>query len=81
MSTKQSHKRRGTGRPAERRPIKVTPRRKADIDPHMISLVYYLIASRLVREAKEAEAASEHASVTSEDLTEPMTPPAAETRP
>ncbi len=81
MSTKQGHQRKGRGRPAERRPIKVTPRRKAEIDPHMISLVYYLIASRLVREAKEAEAAAEHASVASENVTEPTMPPAAETRP
>jgi hypothetical protein len=80
MSTKHSHQRKGLGRPAERRPIKVTPRRKAEIDPHMISLVYYLIASRLVREAKEAEAAAEHASVAPMNRSEP-TPPAAETRP
>ena len=41
-----------------RRPIKVTPRRKAEIDPHMIALVYFLIASRIVREAKQNEAAA-----------------------
>ena len=43
---------------AGRRPIKVTPRRKAEIDPHMIALVYFLIASRIVREAKQNEAAA-----------------------
>jgi len=36
----------------------VTPRRKAEIDPHMIALVYFLIASRIVREAKQNEAAA-----------------------
>ena len=44
--------------PAGRRPIKVTPRRKAEIDPHMIALVYFLIASRIVRETKQNEAAA-----------------------
>jgi len=41
-----------------RRPIKVTPRRKTEIDPHMIALVYFLIASRIVREAEADEAGS-----------------------
>lgn len=38
-----------------RRPIKVTPRRKTEIDPHLVALVYYLIASRLVRDAQAEE--------------------------
>ncbi len=61
MSTSSSSTKQGVGarHPAPgRRPIKVTPRRKAEVDPHMIALVYFLIASRIVREANEAEAAA-----------------------
>ena len=57
MSTNSSKSQRsGARHSAPRRPIKVTPRRKERVDPHMIALVYFLIASRIVREAKETEA-------------------------
>jgi len=52
-----------------RRPIKVTPRRKTEIDPHMIALVYFLIASRIVREAEEDEAAAARAEADDEAAT------------
>jgi len=61
VSTKRSNQpRRRSPRTADergpaRRPIKVTPRRKTEIDPHLVALVYYLIASRLVRDAQADE--------------------------
>lgn len=57
-TTKNNEPNRGRTSASPRRPIKVTPRRKAQVDPHMISLVYFLIASRIVREAKDKEAAA-----------------------
>ena len=39
-----------------RRPIKVTPRRKKELDPHLIALCYFLIAQRIVREADQGAA-------------------------
>lgn len=41
-----------------RRPIRVIPRRKTNIDPHLVALVYYLIASRIVRDAQDEQPAS-----------------------
>lgn len=51
----QPRRRAGDRRGPARRPIKVTPRRKTEIDPHLVSLVYYLIASRIVRDAQTEE--------------------------
>jgi len=59
MCTNSSRSQRsGARHSTARRPIKVTPRRKERVDPQMIALVYFLIASRIVREAKETEAAA-----------------------
>ena len=51
-------------RPREtgRRPIRITPRCKKEIDPHLVALVYFLIASRIVRDASESEATAERSS-------------------
>lgn len=61
MGANNSHRRKGASRrsvsPA-RRPIKVTARRKKEIDPQMVSLCYFLIASRIVREAEQDTAAA-----------------------
>lgn len=68
MSTKDSHQRKRSRRPAvERRPLTITPHRKTDIDPQMMALVYFLIASRIVREAKEEEEAAAPAATTARD--------------
>jgi hypothetical protein len=68
MSTKDSHQHKQSRRPAaERRPLTVTPRRRTEIDPQMMALVYFLIASRIVREAKEAEEAAARPATTADD--------------
>jgi hypothetical protein len=66
-STSGAAKDRGQPRQAERRPIKVTPRCKKEIDPHLVALVYFLIASRIVRDATESEATAERSSEVDRD--------------
>jgi len=71
MSSNHSRGQRSAARhSAARRPIKVTPRRKERVDPHMIALVYFLIASRIVREAKESEAAAGRSDAEADGLLE-----------
>ncbi len=55
MNTNGSPRKRNVSAAGDRRPIKVTPRRKQKIDPHLISLCYFLIAQRIVREADKDE--------------------------
>jgi hypothetical protein len=66
MSSNSSNRKR-RGAAEGRRPIKITPRRKKEIDPHMIGLCYFLIAQRIVREAEQDEISSRSADAKNDD--------------